>query len=292
MKIKNKIYFSIFAISIISATYVYKNIYELGLWSYKQRAFTYLQENILHVPFAESILESEIYRKKVNKNNTAPADILLFYQSLKDLHEIFETANLNYWLEGGTLLGALRHGGIIPWDDDVDVTMHMKDKAIFEALIPIFEQLGYKVIKAHVGFQIYNQATEDQKNGVRPAYMDVFLMEDDGKKLFYSLPEMQKSWPQRFSLDVMYPTKLVNFGAFKARIPNKPKVILDTFYGTSWGEIAYEGADHLENTKDNYKIFKLNQNDFKPAEPQGPLKNRVTPELIKKIALTISKIKK
>lgn len=74
-----------------------------------------------------------------NKYNAIGTDLrkmqLRMLEMLEFLDYICQKHNIPYWISAGTLLGAVRHGGFIPWDDDLDIEMQKHDyKKLLKAL--------------------------------------------------------------------------------------------------------------------------------------------------------------
>lgn len=58
-------------------------------------------------------------------------------EMMRWLHAFIVKNNLKYYVFGGTMLGAARHGGFIPWDDDIDIIMPRED---YERLCKLLEK--------------------------------------------------------------------------------------------------------------------------------------------------------
>lgn len=72
---------------------------------------------------------------------------------MKELHKILTENNFTYYLCGGSVLGAIRHNGFIPWDDDLDILMPRAD---YERFI----KEGSKYLPKN----LYLQSPENEKN--------------------------------------------------------------------------------------------------------------------------------
>lgn len=64
---------------------------------------------------------------------------------LKVFINICEKNNLRYFITGGSLIGVLRHGGFIPWDDDIDIGMPRSDYEKFLKILDMDMPVGYGI---------------------------------------------------------------------------------------------------------------------------------------------------
>ena len=89
---------------------------------------------------------------------------------LKQIDAICRRNKIDYWLDGGTILGAVRHGGFIPWDDDIDIAMPLDQ-------LPRFIEAARRELPDH----LYIQTPATDPNVRMPIYKvrdkDSFLVE-------------------------------------------------------------------------------------------------------------------
>ena len=100
---------------------------------------------------------------------------------LKEFQRICAKHNLRYFAIGGTCIGAVRHQGFIPWDDDIDVAMPYEDYVRFIEIAKnglrepyeLFDPIGHKVC----GFSFLKMHRSDTAfiEKVREAYTDSYF---------------------------------------------------------------------------------------------------------------------
>ena len=105
---------------------------------------------------------------------------------LKHIDKICREKGLTYYLVGGTLLGAIRHNGFIPWDDDIDIAMSRDD---LEILYKTIDGSKYKVFLPTTEGYYYNFAkvvdktTKVTEHGYKPingmgVWVDIFVLDE------------------------------------------------------------------------------------------------------------------
>lgn len=166
---------------------------------------------------------------------------------LKQIHTFCQKHSLRYSLGGGTLLGAVRHKGYIPWDDDVDIMMPRPD---YEKFLKEFENDASKnlTVQCYKNDETYaflfakvfdNRTTLIENGAANGIYVDIFPIDGlpskkELAKYLQTLNEMGKN--------VVKTTKYYNFQnkkSLKLRYwikcllyPNRAKAIklLESFF--------------------------------------------------------------
>ena len=77
---------------------------------------------------------------------------LIMLDMLIEFDAICKKHRLQYWLDSGTLLGAVRHKGFIPWDDDIDLSMPVEDYNKF-----------LKIANSELSSEIFLQTSQTDK---------------------------------------------------------------------------------------------------------------------------------
>jgi len=172
-----------------------------------------------------------IAQLSIDKLMTAENKDLIF-----SLAKLLDQTGIRYWMDQGTLLGVIRHKGIIPWDDDVDFGIMAEDEKKLESHFPKWEKLGYEFKRntLNTHWKIYH------KDNTTNALVDIFTYE--------LLDEMYLNTDERFrnvdhksaeaniviAKGELFPLVKVPFYHIKVNAPNGYLTILDRTLGPNW----------------------------------------------------------
>lgn len=129
-------------------------------------------------------------------------EILIIVTDIADKHGI------PYWLSGGTLLGAARHGGFIPWDDDIDM----------ELLLPDYKKL-LKILPQELPADLYLQTPKDK------GYRLLFSKVRDRNSIVYEIDDELDNFEEKGIYIDMFPEE-------RSYLPLKN--VVDYFYGRTF----------------------------------------------------------
>ena len=211
----------------------------------------------------------------------SPEIVQIIYQTMLDIHDFFQQNNITYWIDSGTLLGAVRHRGLIKWDDDLDLCIFEEHEKELLKLFPILKLAGYEMVGMPFGYKIYPINGIDIPNG-RPwkhPGCDIFIMTTDGNKAFYKHRfSRERDGNLEGNLSDILPMRTYFFGPLIVMGPRNPLPYLKSWYGENCMTSAYINYIHATETRINpaTKLL-IDQDDFKPALPTNALKHNVKP---------------
>ena len=182
---------------------------------------------------------------------------------LKQVHEICVQQGFRYFLVGGTLLGAVRHKGFIPWDDDIDIGMPRPDyekfidycisnEVPFKILCnKVDKNYGYLFAKAMDPSTVLIEKSGNRYNVNLGVYIDIFPLDGLGDTKNDAIANMKKT---RMNRELLVAANWKKFARSKTRpIYQEPIRLaffcLSRFYSFK-GLISRIEAKHVPNDFD------------------------------------------
>lgn len=150
------------------------------------------------------------------------------YQVADSAGQLLDSIGFPWWLSHGSLLGAWRHHGIIPWDDDLDMAF---PRAHTDTLQRAAQDSGWKYTRLapflakiwHPNLTLYSTG---QAWGW--PYIDVTLYDEAYQRIIIEYGYHSKF--VAFDCNLITPTHLCTFGPLQLPVPRSPVPILNTIY--------------------------------------------------------------
>jgi hypothetical protein len=155
---------------------------------------------------------------------------------LKTIDELFNENNIYYTAAYGTLLGAVRHWDMIPWDDDADLNVWRKD---YNKIMGLKEEFKKKGLILEEDWKLIKIYFNDSKY----PFIDLFINDIENGRIVRCHEPFEKSCAQLNKINswwwkwVNYPADWINkrkrlqFGPIKIWCPIESEKILKYWYG-------------------------------------------------------------
>ncbi len=153
---------------------------------------------------------------------------LVLLDMLNDLVSVLNKYNIKYWLDYGTLLGAVRHKGFIPWDDDLDIgVLHSDRKLILESVkSELSDKYSIYYFGEHDKFLKFEKYYGNNKVSI-----DLFPYKSINKIMETKFFPEGVVYNNPFPEDAIFPLKILTFESTEYSVPNKFNLYLKKNYG-------------------------------------------------------------